>query len=101
MLRMLGLFNTFLLHLFLQLSGFWLLLRVQDVQRLVLECEDPRRSLQRYALRRDGLDQIELSWHDEERIIFVAWSEGKSKAKKQKQRTLIDMEPTDREALEF
>lgn len=60
MLRKLGLLNTFL-HLLSQPSGFWLLLGLQEVQRLVLESENLWRSLQLNALRCDGLDQIELS----------------------------------------
>lgn len=77
-----GLFNT-LPHLSFQLRGFRMLLRLQEVQRLVLQREDVRRSLQLHALHWDGLDQIQLSWPAEVEIGFIPWSEvGKKKPRK-------------------
>lgn len=71
----LGLYKTFLIfnnYLIFQLNRFRLLLWLQEVQRLLFECEDPRGCLQLHAFHQDGLDQVELSWPAEARISFVA-----------------------------
>lgn len=75
------LFLSFMfLHLLFYLGRFWL--RLQEFQRLVLESEDMWRRLQLHALHRDGLDQIELSWHAKLRSSFITLSEVKRNTKK-------------------